>query len=226
MPKINYVLDMIKKYNMKINGVLHIGAHRCEELNCYLYANINSDNIFWIEANENLYNEIKTKYPLIKIGNYCISNEDNKEVTFNISSNDGQSSSILNLGLHSQHYPNIVYTKHVSMKTTTIKTLYKKEHLKDNFANYLHLDIQGAELLALKGAENLLNNYDYIYTEVNKDYMYENCALMSEIDDYLLKYNFKRVFTDFSVGPFFRKNGNPIDEPYPLWGDALYIKKK
>ena len=48
MPKINYVLDMIKKYNMKINGVLHIGAHRCEELNCYLYANINSDILLLI----------------------------------------------------------------------------------------------------------------------------------------------------------------------------------
>ena len=26
---------LIKKFNLKINGVLHIGAHECEELNDY-----------------------------------------------------------------------------------------------------------------------------------------------------------------------------------------------
>ena len=32
-----------------------------------------------------------------------------------------------------------------------------------------------------------------IYTEVNTEYVYKNCALLKEIDEYLSKYRFKRV---------------------------------
>ena len=58
--------------------------------------------------------------------------------------------------------------------------------------------------------------------------MYKDCALLYEIDEYLLKYNFIRIETDFGPGP--RKT---IDAKWPgkrdytidAWGDALYIKK-
>jgi len=50
----------------------------------------------------------------------------------------------------------------------------------------------------------------YIYTEVNSDYVYKNCGLVSEIDEYLEKFGFSRVETSWcgSTG----------------WGDAFYIK--
>ena len=35
---------------MNIKGILHIGAHLCEELKYYLDNNISIDKIFWIEA--------------------------------------------------------------------------------------------------------------------------------------------------------------------------------
>ena len=44
---------------------------------------------------------------------------------------------------------------------------------------------------------------DYIYTEVNDDYVYKNCALITDLDEYLSKYNFIRCdtkFTDFNWG--------------------------
>jgi FkbM family methyltransferase len=47
--------------------------------------------------------------------------------------------------------------------------------------------------------------------EVNNAYVYKNCALVHEIDDYLMKYNFKRIETKWT-------NEN--------WGDALYINIK
>ena len=28
--------DLIQKYNLKIDGILHIGAHECEEVEIYL----------------------------------------------------------------------------------------------------------------------------------------------------------------------------------------------
>jgi hypothetical protein len=77
--------------------------------------------------------------------------------------------------------------------------------------NFLNLDIQGVELKALKGMESYLDSIDYIYTEVNSDYVYKDCALVTEIDDYLKQFNFVRVETQWCEN--FR------------WGDAFYVKK-
>ena len=76
--------------------------------------------------------------------------------------------------------------------------------------NFLNLDIQGAELLALKSMEKYLKNVKYIYTEVNTEKVYKDCALMNEIDDYLQQFGFTRA-----VHKLFGNCG---------WGDALYIK--
>ena len=63
---------------------------------------------------------------------------------------------------------------------------------------------------ALKSMGDLLNNFDYLYLEVNKEYVYKNCCLVGELDKYLSKFNFKRIETKWcsNFG----------------WGDALYIK--
>ena len=74
--------------------------------------------------------------------------------------------------------------------------------------NFLNLDIQGAELLALKGFGDLLVGIDYIYTEVNETDIYKDCALIGEIDQYLS--DFERVETAMTE---FK------------WGDALYRRK-
>lgn len=48
-------LDYIfKKYKMNIKGIIHIGAHLCEELNEYLKYDIVNDKIIWVEANPEL----------------------------------------------------------------------------------------------------------------------------------------------------------------------------
>ena len=41
--------------------------------------------------------------------------------------------------------------------------------------------------MALKGFGNFINDFDYIYTEVNIDELYEKCVLLGELDEYLKK---------------------------------------
>jgi hypothetical protein len=77
--------------------------------------------------------------------------------------------------------------------------------------NFLNLDIQGCELFAIKGFDKYLNFFDFIFTEVNIDHLYENCPLLSDIDEYLSKFRFKRVELSMTEWE---------------WGDALYIKEK
>lgn len=200
--------SITKKYDMNINGILHIGAHNCEELDSYNKYGLKNNQIIWIEANPELVenNLIIDKSRIIK--NFICCDKDSGTTILNIS-NNGLSSSILELGTHKNSYPSIKYTDFVEVKNNRIDTMYSKENIPKNFANFLNIDIQGVELLALKGMGDLLHHFDYAYLEVNRDYVYTDCALINEIDEYLLKYNFKRIETNWTN---------------EKWGDALYIK--
>jgi FkbM family methyltransferase len=195
---------LINKYNIVFNGIIHVGAHECEELRDY-ERYINRYKVLWIEGQSDKVELCKNKYPGIIIENAVVSDKV-ENVTFNVS-NNGQSSSILDLGLHATYHPEVHYTNSYEVQTQTLNDILKKyENIPFNFIN---LDIQGAELKVLKGMNKYLDNIKYIYTEINSDYVYKNCNLVEEIDDYLLTYNFKRVetyWTEFK------------------WGDALYIK--
>ena len=69
--------------------------------------------------------------------------------------------------------------------------------------------IPGAELKP-SSCTKILKKIDAIYTEINFEELYEDCVIAQELDDFLKKFNFKRVLTN-----------TPQD---PSWGDALYIK--
>ena len=44
------VIELLYKHNIKCKGVLHIGAHECEELEFYERLGISKTNIIWIDA--------------------------------------------------------------------------------------------------------------------------------------------------------------------------------
>ena len=200
---------LMKSYNLKISGILHVGAHECEELKQYTSFNIEPRNIYWIEAMENKVSMMKSK-GVLNIYQAFIDDKDNKEITFNIS-NNGQSSSLLNFGTHSKNYPQVKFIDTIKGKTKRLDTLIDENSIPIEHINFVNLDIQGIELRALKSMEKYLCHIDYIYTEVNSEYVYKDCNLISEIDDYLKNFDFVRVETKMAsnVG----------------WGDAFYIKK-
>lgn len=201
---------MCEKYNFKPKGVLHVGAHLGEEAVDYDKMGINK--VVWVEGNEDLIPQLKNNlisYDNQLVLNYLISNVDDEEYDFNIS-NNGQSSSILEMDKHLRYYPqiNIVYTKKV--KSKRIDTIIKEHNINIEDYDFLNLDIQGAELLALEGMGETLKPFKYIYTEVNTGEVYKGCAKITEIDAFLGEHGFERVETKMT----------PKE-----WGDALYIKK-
>lgn len=201
--------QIISKYGIP-NGIIHIGAHLMEERDDYIKENIN--NIIWVEANAKIFSYLKNSNISNQneyIFNFAICNEDDKNINLNIT-NNGQSSSILELDQHKIHYPSIFVTETINVKTKRMDTLLSENYFDISKFNFLNLDIQGAELLALKGFGNLLEKVKFIYTEINTNFLYKNCALVNEIDDYLFKFGFERVETFMT--------------PHE-WGDALYIKK-
>jgi FkbM family methyltransferase len=197
--------ELVKKYNINFKGILHVGAHECEELKDYLrYLPLNK--MLWIEALPEKVSKCKKMHPNILIENAIVSDKVEK-VRFNVS-NNGQSSSILELGLHKKYHPDVEYVTSFQDETKLLKDIICKYDINYNFLNF---DIQGAELKALKGMEEYLSKVDYLYTEVNSDYVYVDCALISEIDNYLSNFGLERVETKWC-------------SDYK-WGDAFYIRK-
>ena len=96
-------------------------------------------------------------------------------------------------------------------QSITVDTFFKRNNLDASRYNLWNFDIQGAELMALKGAINSIKHAQILYLEVNEKELYKNCGLITEIDEFLSNFHFKRVVTNMT------KHG---------WGDALYILER
>lgn len=195
---------LMKKYTPKITGILHVGAHLAEESRDYQRAGV--ANVVWVEANEELYQELRRTVPNTNIViKAVVGAEDGKQVTFH-KANNSQSSSILDLGTHLTAHPEVKYVDSETRTLTRLDTIYSEYPISD--LNFMNLDIQGAELEALKGLGSHLNEFDYIYSEINREELYVGCCLVDELDEYLS--DFERVQTEWTNFG---------------WGDAFYVRK-
>lgn len=183
----------IDKHSIKVNGILHIGANYCQEQDAYETLTSN-DNIFWIEADPRIVNAIRKQRPSINIFNALITDKDDELVDFHISNNNGLSSSVFQFDKHLINHPTIHMVETIKLSTMKLDTFVEKELKQYKVPNVLVIDVQGAEVLVLKGATKLLNSVDLILTEVNNDYTYKNCGLIGEIDSILKEHNFTKIF--------------------------------
>jgi len=207
--KIHDVKQILRENNIKITGVFHVGAHECEELDFYKELDVTKENIVWIDAITEKVEQAKNN-GIPNVYQAVITDKDDDTVTFNVSDNV-QSSSILEFGTHATEHPHVHFVKSESMKTVTINSFFEGKNLDGTKYNFWNFDIQGAELMALKGSTKYIQSAKVIYLEVNEKELYKNCGLIGDIDSFLSQYGFKRVITKMT------RHG---------WGDALYIKEK
>lgn len=200
------ISKLVKFFNLSIKGILHVGAHKCEENPIYL-KHVSKDKIYWVEAIDNIVKENLIKNPELNIINECVSDKNGDSVEFKITNNT-LSSSILELGEHKKMHPNVKVIKTITKKTKTLDTILEENQL-ENLFNLLVLDLQGAEMLALKGLKNNINDFNFIYTEVNEKEIYKNCILLKDLDYYLYNLGFERRYLTTLNN----------------YGNALYIRK-
>lgn len=205
----NDILRILQENNIHIFGALHIGAHECEEIPFYRTLGLQLKDIVWIDAIQGKVQQA-THRNIPNVYHATITDKDDKIVDFHVS-NNAQSSSVLQLGTHLQEHPNIFYMCSVSQVSITIPTFFTRNNLDPSKYNFWNFDIQGAELMALRGADSCIKHVDVMYLEVNEKELYQGCGLITEIDDFLQKHGFKRVLTAITA------HG---------WGDALYIRNK
>jgi FkbM family methyltransferase len=199
--------SLIKQYNINVKGVIHVGGHIGQEMETYKKNNV--ENLIVFEPQKIPFQKLSQVANSLNFNNLKLVNKalgstcKSVEMTCN---DDGLCSSILNPKHVLQQYPDILFNRKEVVDMVTMDSVIDNDH---NY-NFLNMDTQGYELEVLKGSKKTLENVDCVYTEVNNTEVYENNALIEEIDEFLEDYTMVRVETDWMGG---------------TWGDAFYIRQ-
>ena len=201
------VSELRRFWSVHARTVLHVGAHDAEEALEYECAGWVP--VLWVEALPEKVRELRQRFSdslKHRVYGALVWDLDDELMTLRRTNND-QSSSVLPLGTHRSHYPYIEVVDLIRLRSARLDTLLKDV---DEVCDFINLDIQGAELAALRGLGRRLNDAKWIYVEVNTEEVYEGVPNIHDLDRFLLDAGFRRADVQMtSYG----------------WGDALYIRE-
>lgn len=202
-------------------GVVHVGADVGQEVGQYFEYGF--EKIILIEANPECCAVLLSKFgddPRIKIFNYAICDRQGT-VDFHIHtsrSGSTEPASILPMKRFKEIVKTLQTTKTISVAAITLDGLFQKHQVPFAAYNFVNIDIQGAELLALHGAKNILASIDVIVSEVNVVEMYENGALEDDVVKFLEEQGFDRKHAIYHT--LFDERST-----FPAWGESLFVKR-
>ena len=203
------IQDLFERYpNLRPRKVLHIGACLCEERDYYLKHGISDADVTWIEANPEVVDRARTLFPHATILQGLISDRVGEPARFHVT-NNLQSSSMLELREHRSEHPRVVETRTMALETTTVPALLERHLLPTGGYDFVNLDIQGAELLALRGMTSMLGSVRAIYSEVNDKELYAGCARFKDVRKFLGARGYRCAEVKMTI------HG---------WGDALFLR--
>lgn len=174
----------------KSKGIIHIGANEGQERAQYAKHNL---AVVWIEPIPESFARLKANiepFPNQRAFQYLLA-ADSGSYRLNISSNNGESSSILDLARHREVWPSVDYVSQIEMVSVTLPQLLATENIDVSAYDSIVLDTQGSELMILRGAEAVLKNFQYIRTEAADFESYAGGATVSQIRDFLGAHGFR-----------------------------------
>ena len=102
-----------------------------------------------------------------------------------------KSSSLLKPELVNQRFDWIEFSRSIDVQCNTIdRFLIKNRLLRIDF---IHMDVQGAELLVLKGAESKISDIASIWLEVSEEELYKNQVLKNDLEKFLFENGFVKT---------------------------------
>ena len=176
-----------------VSGVVHVGANVGGERKLYRAHGL---SVVWIEPIPEVFTHLSAKirgFKNQKAFQALVTDVDDKEYRFYISDNYGESSSILKFKHHKDIWPGVDHTTSILLKSVTLATLFKREHLDAGKYQALIVDAQGSELLVLKGSISILDNFKFIKTEVSDFESYEGCCQLSDISDFMIEHGYNEL---------------------------------
>lgn len=202
-------------------GMVHVGAHQGQEVEQYLRYGF--DRIVLIEANPEWCEGLRAKFgsdSRIRIFNYAACDREG-EVDLQIHTSRSGSTEPASI-LPMKRFKEIVATLHtartIRVPAITLPALFQKHALEPGDYNFLNLDIQGAELLALQGAAALLPGMDAVISEVNLVELYEGGPLEEDLVRFMEARGFDKQQAIYH--PLYDEKST-----FPAWGECLFVKR-
>jgi FkbM family methyltransferase len=182
-------------------SIVHVGANSGQERELYRYYNL---EVTWIEPIPAVFEQLASNikpYPKQTAIQALLTDRAGETVKLNIANNSGASSSIFDLALHKDIWPEVDYVDHVQLQTETLDRLLERGAFRLP-VDAIVLDTQGSELLVLKGAETLLHQTKYIKVEAADFESYKGGATVESIEDFLGGFCFRlERKTQFAAHP-------------------------
>ncbi len=204
-------IDLLDHFGIKPYGIIHVGANDGGE--CAAYAAATRDVCVYVEPIPDVLARLEkniSRFPgHVAVQALCTAT-DGEIVTFNVSSNGGQSSSILPLGEHATIFPDITYVNSFQMVGCTLDRLIA-DRFPDVDFTLLVIDVQGAELLVLQGATTFLQNIDAVFLEINETELYQGCCTFDDVQAFFKPLGFRLKWMEIL------RNG---------FGDAFFLRKR
>ena len=212
----SHPFGILSQFGRRFSSVIHVGANDGKEVPEYKKHLLK--HAVLIEPLPNVFERLKQKIighdGFVAVQALC-SDLPNIKRDFYVASNNGQSSSLLKPTRHVVEHPDVAFNSKIEIESTTLDLVMvaTEEKSKINRAQFdtLILDVQGAELMVLKGACRTLDHIRFVYSEVSYGGLYENDVIFEDLQQFLKCFGFRLFWCCMN------NHG---------WGDALFIKQR
>lgn len=174
-----------------VSGVIHVGANAGHERDAYAALGL---RVLWVEPIPEVFQKLERRlrgHDRQRALQALVTDVDDREYVFNVSSNHGASSSIFPLARHRELWPGVDYTSTITITSTTLPTLLARAGEDPRRYQALVLDTQGSELLVLRGATPILSAVRFVKTEVADFESYAGGCLLHEMEDFFRDHGFR-----------------------------------
>ena len=196
---------------LNIKTVIHVGAHHAQELE--FYDAMGASAVLWIEASPTEFSGLtarlrqatgKTRHVAV---NAFAGETTGQTLSLRRFSNEGMSSSIFPpTSLFRENWPHTEETGTTEdVVTARLDDIASENGFSE--ADLLVVDVQGAELIVLRGAEMLLAQAKAVISEVSKQEFYEGGVQQPVLRQFLRMHGFEQVTRP------------------PKHGDQLFLRK-
>ena len=184
--------------------VVHVGAHTGQEAE--RYQRWGARRIIWFEAAPYIFEKLQAHIDEIRkrerslfawltdapstehiLVQALVGEEDGKTAEFHLFDNEGASNSVFRMARdENDSFAGVRETGEVlALPVRTLDRELDEAGVSPESVDVLVLDVQGAELLCLKGAPRVLKAARYIETEVSREPVYQGGVLLSELEPWL-----------------------------------------
>jgi FkbM family methyltransferase len=190
-----------------------IGAHRFDELQLINRLFPGLRHIYLFEPQEAPLadlNRLAEQDSRIRVFPFAVSDTDGV-ASFNVASNNGESSSLLKLGSHRELFPEVTMQTVIQVQTRRLDTVLTEQGLPR--PDLMIVDVQGAEYLVLKSfSPAVLGSLRLLYTEVSTQALYESAGLLSDVEALL-------------SSRFINLGFAPMRADVPMHGNAVFVAR-